>query len=135
MSVHLSQVHKETLTTIENALPNRANPDIEIFGTTGIPQDVDEAHRTRVLTQYAQAEAERRAVTGNPAPGSNTGESAAKKPKIESKEDIKKRMAEFKAKKAAAAAAGASTVSSPSTPGPIDVSVSALKASFMTNSL
>ncbi len=100
LSVHMTQVHKETLTTIDNALPNRSGLDIEIFGMEGIPEDIVASHNQRVLTSFAQAEAERRAATGNPAPGS-AGGNAAKKPKFESPSDLKKRLAEHKAKKAA----------------------------------
>ena len=107
LSVHMTQVHKETLGTIENALPNRAGPDIEIFGMEGIPDDVRTSHEQRVIGQYAQAEAERRASTGNPASGTAAG--AVKKPKFESPSDLKKRLAEHKAKKAAEQAAGISS--------------------------
>lgn len=96
----MTQVHKETLGQIDNALPNRSNLDVEIFGMEGIPDDVVQSHNTRVLTQFAQAEAERRAASGNPAPGSAAA-NAAKKPKFESPSDIKKRLAEHKAKKVA----------------------------------
>lgn len=96
----MTQVHKETLTTIDNALPNRSGLDIEIFGMEGIPEDIVTSHNQRVLTSFAQAEAERRAATGNPAPG-GAGGNGAKKPKFESPSDLKKRLAEHKAKKAA----------------------------------
>ncbi len=95
----MTQVHKETLTSIENALPNRSNLDVEIFGMEGIPEDVVSSHTTRVHSQISQAEAERRAATGNPPPGS--GANTAKKPKRESADELKKRLAEHKAKKAA----------------------------------
>ncbi|KAL8969412.1 MAG: hypothetical protein Q9197_004357 [Variospora fuerteventurae] len=104
LSVHMTQVHKETLGSIENALPNRAGPEIEIFGMEGIPDDVVTSHQQRVIGQFAQAEADRRASTGNPASGANP--STGKKPKFESPSDIKKRLAEHKAKKAAEQAAG-----------------------------
>ena len=89
----MNQVHKETLTAIENALPNRAGLDVEIFGIEGIPDEIVQQHNQRVLTQFHQAEAERRAATGNPAPGAqNAG--AMKKPKFESPAELKKRLAE-----------------------------------------
>ena len=103
----MTQVHKETLTAIENALPNRSNLDVEIFGMEGIPTDIVASHNQRVVTQFAQAEAERRAATGNPAPGA-TG-AGIKKPKFESPSDLKKRLAEHKAKVAAEEAAGISS--------------------------
>ncbi|MCJ1381935.1 hypothetical protein MMC17_005047 [Xylographa soralifera] len=108
LSVHMTQVHKETLTTIENALPNRSNLDVEIFGMEGIPDDVVSSHNQRVLSQFAQAEAERRAATGNPGPG-GAGTGVVKKPKIEEISDLKKRLAEHKAKKAAEQAVGISS--------------------------
>lgn len=104
----MTQVHKETLTTIENALPNRSNLDVEIFGMEGIPEDIVTSHNQRVLSQFAQAEAERRAATGNPGPG-GAGAGGVKKPKLESPSDLKKRLAEHKAKKASEQAAGISS--------------------------
>lgn len=109
----MTQVHKETLTIIENALPNRSGLDVEIFGMEGIPDDVVQSHNQRVLQQFAQAEADRRVATGNL--GSAGGGGAAKKPKFESPSDLKKRLAEHKAKKAAEEAAGIS--SGGNTPG------------------
>ncbi|KAL2365989.1 hypothetical protein RJZ56_000993 [Blastomyces dermatitidis] len=108
LSVHMSQVHKETLSAVDNALPNRSSLDIEIFGMEGVPEDVLQAHNQRVLTQYQQAEAERRAVTGNPAPGVPGGGSQSKKPKFESPAELKKRLAEHKAKLAEQAAGSSS---------------------------
>lgn len=104
----MSQVHKETLSAVDNALPNRSSLDIEIFGMEGVPEDVLQAHNQRVMTQYQQAEAERRAVTGNPASGAPGGGSQPKKPKFESPAELKKRLAEHKAKLAEQAAGGSS---------------------------
>lgn len=102
LSVHLNQVHKESLTAVENALPNRSDASIEIFGMEGIPEDVMNAHQQRVTEGFFRKEAERRAVTGNPPPGSKgAADAGVKKPKIEAAEDIKKRLAEHKAKKEA----------------------------------
>ena len=104
----MTQVHKETLTIIENALPNRSGLDVEIFGMEGIPEDVVQSHNQRVLQQFAQAEAERRAATGNPGPGI-AGAGAVKKPKFESPSELKKRLAEHKAKKVVEESAGISS--------------------------
>ncbi|KAL1970722.1 hypothetical protein VTN77DRAFT_4366 [Rasamsonia byssochlamydoides] len=114
LSVHMSQVHKEQLTAVDNALPNRASLDIEIFGMEGIPEDIIQAHNQRVLTQYQQAEAERRAATGNPPPGTTEG-TQPKKPKLEISE-LKKRLAEHKAKVAAEKAAASGGSSGDATP-------------------
>ena len=98
-------MHKETLTSVENALPNRSNLDVEIFGMEGVPEDVLQAHNQRVLGQLQQAETERRAATGNPPPGTGTG---TKKPKFESPSEMKKRLAEHKARLAEQNAGGSS---------------------------
>jgi hypothetical protein len=98
----MSQVHKETLSAVDNALPNRAGLDIEIFGMEGIPEDIIQQHNQRVLTQYHQAEAERRVASGSTgAAGTGTAGTQPKKPKFESPSDLKRRLAEHKAKLAA----------------------------------
>lgn len=117
LSVHMNQVHKETLTTVDNALPNRAGLEVEIFGMEGIPDEVTAAHNQRILTGFYQAEAERRVATGNPGPGGNQG-NQAKKPKFESPSDLKKRLAEHKARKEAEKAGG--TGSGGNTPMPME---------------
>lgn len=94
----MNQVHKETLTNVENALPNRQGLEVEIFGMEGIPEEVVQAHNQRIIAGFYQAEAERRAATGNPGPGGGNG-GQAKKPKFESPGDLKKRLAEHKARK------------------------------------
>ncbi|KAL5359732.1 hypothetical protein BJX96DRAFT_148992 [Aspergillus floccosus] len=113
LSVHMSQVHKEQLSSVDNALPNRSSLDVEIFGMEGVPEDIIQSHNQRVVTQFQQAEAERQAVTGNPPPGTGSGGQPAKKPKLESVSDIKKRLAEHKAKKAEARAGGSSGEATP----------------------
>ena len=97
----MSQVHKENLTAVDNALPNRAGLDIEIFGMEGIPEDVTQLHNQRVLTSFHQTQADRQAATGNAASGA-AGGNVAKKPKLEATSDLKKRLAEHKAAKLAA---------------------------------
>lgn len=62
-------MHKETLTQVENALPNRQGLDVEIFGMEGVPGDVLEQHRARVLQNYYAAQERRRIETGNPVGG------------------------------------------------------------------
>lgn len=98
----MSQVHKEQLSAVDNALSNRTSLDVEIFGMEGVPEDIIQGHNQRVLTQFQQAEAERQAVTGNPPSGLGTGEPSSKKPKVESVSEMKKRLAEHKAKRAEA---------------------------------
>ncbi|KAK5048968.1 hypothetical protein LTR84_005390 [Exophiala bonariae] len=131
LSVHMSQVHKENLTAVDNALPNRAGLDIEIFGMEGIPEDIVQQHSQRVLTTYHQAQAERQAATGN----TQTAGAAAngnKKPKVEQISDLKKRLAEHKAAKLAAEQGSAGN-SGNSTPVPPTPSQTQTQAHAQTN--
>lgn len=64
LRVHMEQVHKETLEQVENALPGRESIDLEIFGTEGIPETEVAAHNQRIMSEYAQKEADRRAASG-----------------------------------------------------------------------
>ncbi|OAQ58335.1 hypothetical protein VFPPC_11669 [Pochonia chlamydosporia 170] len=98
LSVHLNQVHKETLSQVENALPNRQGLEVEIFGMEGIPQDALEQHRNRIIQNYYQDQEDRRIATGNPASGQAM---PRKKLKIESSDELLKRLAEFRAHKKA----------------------------------
>ncbi|KAL4939867.1 hypothetical protein BDV06DRAFT_213966 [Aspergillus oleicola] len=114
LSVHMSQVHKEQLTAVDNALSNRSSLDVEIFGMEGVPEDVIQSHNQRVIAQFQQSEAERQAITGNPPSGaSKSGGQPAKKPKTENISDLKKRLAEHKAKKVEARAGGSSGEATP----------------------
>lgn len=97
----MTQVHKENLSTVENALPNRQGLDIEIFGMEGIPEDVVQQHNQRIVQNFYAAQAERHAATGNPPPGQSGGQGPAKKIKIETPEELKKRLAEHRARLAA----------------------------------
>lgn len=110
----MNQVHKETLTNVDNALANRASLDVEIFGMEGIPEDVAQSHNQRIVAQYYQAEADRRASTGNLGPGGGGG-GVSKKPKLESPAELKKRLAEHKARLAEQAAGASSGANTPGT--------------------
>lgn len=110
--MHMNQVHKETLTNVENALPNRQGLEVEIFGMEGIPEDVVQAHNQRIIAGFYQAEAERRAASGNNGPGGGAA-GQTKKPKFESPGDLKKRLAEHKARKAEQAANNSSGANTP----------------------
>ena len=105
----MNQVHKETLASVDNSLPNRQGLEVEIFGMEGIPEDVAQAHNQRIIAGFYQAEAERRAATGNPTSGAAANGGQVKKPKFESPSDLKKRLAEHKARKAEQAASGNSS--------------------------
>lgn len=103
----MNQVHKETLHQVENALPNRQGLDVEIFGMEGIPGDILEQHRNRIIQTFYQAQENRRIATGNPLPGQGT-HPPRKKIKYETKEELLSRLAEWRAKKKAAQEAAAS---------------------------
>lgn len=100
LSVHMNQVHKETLQQVENALPARRGLDVEIFGMEGIPQDILDQHRNRIIQNFYQNQEERRVATGNPPPGQG-GQHAKKNIKIETKEELLSRLQEWRAMKAA----------------------------------
>lgn len=98
LSVHMNQVHKESLDQVENALPNRQGLDIEIFGMEGIPPEVLDTHRQRLIQNFYQAQEDRRLATGNPLPGQQI---QRKTIKIETAEELKARLAEWRVKKKA----------------------------------
>ncbi|KAJ6781428.1 hypothetical protein PWT90_09982 [Aphanocladium album] len=100
LSVHMNQVHKETVSQVENALPNRQGLDVEIFGMEGVPQDILEQHRTRIIQNFYQAQESRRLATGNPLPGQSLN-NARKKIKYETAEELLRRLAEWRAHKKA----------------------------------
>ncbi|KAI0158099.1 hypothetical protein GGR57DRAFT_500219 [Xylariaceae sp. FL1272] len=112
LSVHMNQVHKESLSSVENALPNRQGLDVEIFGMEGIPDDIVQQHNQRIIQTFYQAQAERYAATGNPPPGQNPNR-PAKKIKTETPDEIKKRLAEHRARLAAQKANGGSATHTP----------------------
>lgn len=110
----MEQVHKEQLEAVDNAIPGRESIDLEIFGTEGIPESEVAAHNQRILSAFAQREADRRASSGQ------TG-SGAKRQKLDiskdlDPEEIKKKLEAHK-KTMAAAAAGANNVATPGPPG------------------
>ncbi|KAK3995302.1 putative zinc finger protein [Cladorrhinum sp. PSN332] len=119
LSVHMNQVHKETLTIVENALPNRQGLDIEIFGMEGVPEDVVQQHNQRIIQNFYTAQAERQAATGNPPRGNSGGQGPTKKIKVETPDELKKRLAEHRAKVAAQKAAAANGTPLP-VPAPAD---------------
>ncbi|TLD29964.1 Serine/threonine-protein kinase srk1 [Venturia nashicola] len=107
LSVHMNQVHKEQLNHVENALPDRQGLDVEIFGMEGIPEEIKQRHDQRVTQSYWEAQAQRRADTGNPAPGGIGN--LNKRPKLDAADSLKARLAAHKARVAAG-------ISGPATP-------------------
>ncbi|XP_031569816.1 BUB3-interacting and GLEBS motif-containing protein ZNF207-like [Actinia tenebrosa] len=48
LAIHCMQVHKENVPSIPNSLPNRGDPEVEIYGMEGIPdKDVKERQQQR----------------------------------------------------------------------------------------
>ena len=117
LGVHMNQVHKEPLTEVENALPNRLDANVEIFGMEGIPEEILAAHRQRVTEAFFRSEADHRAKTGNPPPGGKGQGGEAKRPKLETMEETLERLADFKAKRAAEKAGLASNPATPANVG------------------
>lgn len=105
LSVHMNQVHKENLSQVENALPNRQGLEVEIFGMEGIPQEILDQHRNRIIQNFYQAQEDRRIATGNPLPG-QANKNARKKIKTESAEGLKARLEQFRQQRKNATANG-----------------------------
>jgi hypothetical protein len=127
----MNQVHKENLTQVENALPNRQGLEVEIFGMEGIPQDMLDQHRNRILQNFQQAQKDRQIATGNPLPGQGHQQ---KKIKTESPDDLKKRLAEFRQKKKEIAANGGVDPAAATAPAAAETQasfVSVFSASFL----
>lgn len=91
----MNQVHKETLTQVENALPNRQGLDVEIFGMEGVPQDMVDQHRNRIIQNFYQAQESKRIATGNPLPGQSLQHSR-KKITFETRQELLTRLAEWR---------------------------------------
>ncbi|KAK3060362.1 hypothetical protein LTR53_020136, partial [Teratosphaeriaceae sp. CCFEE 6253] len=89
----------------------------------GIPDEVLGAHKQRITEAFFKREAERRVATGNPGPGGAAAQGGAegggglKKPRVETAEEIKKRLAEHKARKQAEKLGAGSGNNSPSAAG------------------
>ncbi|PHH66225.1 hypothetical protein CDD81_7818 [Ophiocordyceps australis] len=101
LSVHMNQVHKETLQQVENALPGRQTLDVEIFGMEGVPPDIMEQHRLRIIQGFYKDMEERRLATGNPPPGQADGPSKRRAIVYESKEELLARLREWRSRKKA----------------------------------
>lgn len=110
----MEQVHKEQLEAVDNAIPGRESIDLEIFGTEGIPESEVAAHNQRILSAFAQREADRRAGSGQS--GSGTKRQKLDISKDLDPEEIKKKLEAHK-KTMAAAAAGGNNVATPAPPG------------------
>ncbi|KAF2795229.1 hypothetical protein K505DRAFT_324197 [Melanomma pulvis-pyrius CBS 109.77] len=99
LSVHMNQVHKETLTHVENAIANRQGLDIEIFGMEGVPAEVLDQHTQLVTQKHFAEEAERARNTGNPVRGmfSNGTAPVTKRTKVkENMDDLEAKAAKYR---------------------------------------
>ncbi|KAF1831400.1 hypothetical protein BDW02DRAFT_56912 [Decorospora gaudefroyi] len=99
LSVHMNQVHKETLTHVENANPGRQGLELEIFGMEGVPAEIIDQHNQQVTQAHFAEEQERARLTGNPMRGLYGNGPAApnKRPKInESLDEIEERAGKFR---------------------------------------
>lgn len=52
---YVSQVHKETIDSVPNAIPGRTDIELEIYGMEGIPEK-DMQDRRRTLEQKSQGD-------------------------------------------------------------------------------
>lgn len=111
LRVHMQQVHKEELHSVDNALDGRRDPNIEIFGMVGIPENIHEERVAALTQEYQRLQREHRRKTGNPLPGEvkdNANTSVSKTQQLtEGMSDLKARVAAAKAKKEAEKAAKA----------------------------
>lgn len=53
LTLHVFQVHKETIDSVPNAIPGRTDIELEIYGMEGIPEK-DMQERRRTLEQKSQ---------------------------------------------------------------------------------
>ncbi|PIA17250.1 hypothetical protein COEREDRAFT_80596 [Coemansia reversa NRRL 1564] len=65
MVVHVAQVHKENIKRVPNSLPGRDNPDIEVFGTLGIPEKDKEDYEWRMREKLGEPIAKRPRIPDN----------------------------------------------------------------------
>ncbi|KAJ4351811.1 uncharacterized protein N0V89_007155 [Didymosphaeria variabile] len=97
LNVHMTQVHKEQLNQVENAIAGRGGLDIEIFGMEGVPPEIIDQHNQQVTQQHFADERARQQATGNPTRGSGMNGTANKRAKKnETLEEIQERAEKFR---------------------------------------
>lgn len=80
LQVHMQQVHKSELKSVPGAMAGREAILPEIFGMEGVPVDLVDLHKNRIIREFQLAEAEHLKKTGNSLSGANAPN---KKPKVE----------------------------------------------------
>lgn len=90
LAIHLLQVHKTELTTVENCIPGRNNTEIEIFGMEGVPLVDLMAHK---------------AVSSNTVKKQSHADNAPRADMHQNTDELVRQLQEFREKKALAAAA------------------------------
>ena len=97
----MTQVHKEQLNQVENAIAGRGGLDIEIFGMEGVPPEIIDQHNQQVTQQHFADERARQQATGNPSRGSGLNGAGPKRAKKnETLEEIQKRAEQFRVDRA-----------------------------------
>ncbi|KAJ1860667.1 Protein SUPPRESSOR OF FRI 4, partial [Coemansia sp. RSA 2703] len=59
MVIHVAQVHKENIKRVPNALPGRDSPDVDIFGSQGIPEEDAADYERRMNEKLGESAAKR----------------------------------------------------------------------------
>lgn len=97
----MTQVHKEQLNQVENAIAGRGGLDIEIFGMEGVPPEIIDQHNQQVTQQHFADERARQQATGNPTRGSGLNGTANKRAKKnETLEEIQERAEKYRVDRA-----------------------------------
>ena len=85
----MTQVHKENLEKVENAIPGRQNLDLEIFGVEGIPAEVKQQHEDEITRQHFEEAKARAHKSGNPLrDGYTTGGNTVSNKRQKTREDL-----------------------------------------------
>lgn len=103
LAVHLQQVHKEELHQVDNALPSREEPNVEIFGMEGIPDDVKQQHDDRITQKFFRDQEVRAQATGNAVGGGSAN--PKKRPPMASIEEMRQQLEDLISKNQASGAA------------------------------
>lgn len=92
----MTQVHKEQLNQVENAIPGRGGLDIEIFGMEGVPSEIVDKHNQEVTAKHFADERARQLASGNPTRGSGANAANKRAKKNETLEEIQERAEKYR---------------------------------------